>query len=138
MVRAVHVESTIDPVTSGFDNRVLFISRVGRPPLYASDSARVQGWLHELHALVVMTRSGAKGVEHLIGKGVVVCEDAEAFACTITTLLQDRERVIAVGRLGLEAVGKLKADNRVLLNQALSVSRSSPAPAHRLDAAVDA
>jgi glycosyltransferase involved in cell wall biosynthesis len=80
-------------------------TRVALAPLLTGGGSR----LKILEALaagrpVVATSIGAEGLEDLIGRGVLVTDDAAGMAATVLELLRNPERSAALGREGAAAV----------------------------------
>jgi glycosyltransferase involved in cell wall biosynthesis len=80
-------------------------ARVAVAPLRAGGGTR----LKILEALdagrpVVATSVAVDGLEDLIGRGVVVADDARAMAEAVAELLEDADAAAALGKLGHDAV----------------------------------
>jgi glycosyltransferase involved in cell wall biosynthesis len=80
-------------------------SLVGLAPLRSGGGSRLK-ILESLDAgrPVVATSIGAEGLEDLVGKGVVVADEAEPFAAEIVALLDDPAGARALGQQGHRAV----------------------------------
>lgn len=90
-------------------------ARVAVAPLRAGGGSR----LKILEALdagrpVVATTIGAEGLESLVGRGVVLADDAAHFAQTVVDLLRDPERAAQLGREGNAAVAERFSWDRTL------------------------
>ena len=79
---------------------------------------------------VVTTPTGAEGVEDLIGKGIIVCNDADAFVTAVTDLLQNPDKAVELGRRGLAEIKGLNKFSRDQLKEVLSIGRPTAPPAH--------
>ena len=90
-------------------------SRVALAPLLTGGGSR----LKILEALgagrpVVATTVGAEGLEDLVGRGVVVADDADSMAAAVTRLLTDPDEAAALGRAGHDAIVDRYAWDRTL------------------------
>lgn len=90
-------------------------ARVAVAPLRAGGGSR----LKILEALdagrpVVATTIGAEGLEHLVGRGILLADDPADYAKTVVELLRDPERAASLGRQGNAAVAERFSWDRTL------------------------
>ena len=101
-------------------------STVALAPLLSGGGTR----LKVLEALdagrpVVATSVGIDGLTNLVGKGVVVADEPEAFAHAVVTLLGDPDQSAELGALGNRSVAEAYSWDRVLEPWLRRVSRGS-------------